>query len=85
MIQKGKTAVIPWPEVSIGSTPETVQPYTRSGQSIVYAWGAKRRAFLSSCMEDREWMEDEEEEVDTFYGSIQRSNTVDPYNNVPRG
>ena len=66
MIQKGKTAVIPWPEISIGDRHETVQSYSRSGQSIIDAWGAKRRAFLSSCIEDREWM-DEDEDIDTFY------------------
>jgi hypothetical protein len=72
MLQKGKTAVIPWPEVRIGEQ-ETIHSYERSGQGIIDAWGAARRAFLSSCIEDRDWMEDENGDSETFHGSIQYS------------
>jgi hypothetical protein len=70
---RGKTAVIPWPEVRIGEQKETVHSYERSGQSVIDAWGAARRAFLSSCMEDREWMEDEKGTSEKFHGDTQRA------------
>lgn len=76
-IQKGKTAVIPWPEIKIGDQHETIQAYTRSGQGIVDAWGAARRAFLSSCINDRDWMDDDETEaIDTFHGSVRQSKSI---------
>jgi len=71
---RGKTAVIPWPEVKIGL--ETVEADERFGQAVINDWGATRRAFLSSCMKDRQWLEtDSCEDIDsTFYGRIQQSN-----------
>ena len=68
---RGKTAVIPWPEIKIGT--DIIESEERCSQSVIDAWGAARRAFLSSCIEDRKWME-VEEDIDTFYGEIQNSN-----------
>lgn len=39
-------------------------------QELIDSWGATRRAFLSSCIRDREWIEEDEDEdcEITFHG-----------------
>ena len=76
MTQRGKTSVIPWPDITIGNQ-DVVTMNERFGQGLANSWGASRRAFLSSCIKDRAWMDEEVEGdvFDTFHGDIQQSNT----------
>jgi hypothetical protein len=69
-MNKGKTAVIPWPEVNIGEYREYIKIDEQSGQELTNSWGAQRRAFLSSCIEDREWMDKDEHGL--FHGPVRK-------------
>lgn len=57
----GKGVILSYPYMW-DTEQEHVSLYKRAGQNAINDWGAQRRAFLSSCIKDREWVGDDKDE-----------------------
>ncbi len=73
---KGKPSILTFPNMW-DEKQEEVTLYKRVGQEAINGWGAQRRAFLSSCIKDREWQGDCEDCELKFHGETRYAKTRD--------
>lgn len=72
--KKGKLSILTYP--NMWEDKEHINLYERAGQEVINTWGAAKRAFLSSCIKDREWVDDESEDCELkFHGDTKNAPT----------